>query len=203
METFEHLLYQLHLSYLQARKNKRNTHNQLKFEIVQETQLYDLAQAIYKRTYAPKPCIAFIINKPVMREIFAADFVDRVIHHLIYRCIYSFIDNKLINNAYSCRLGKGTLYGIERAKGFMRSCSEDYTKETYYLKLDIEAYHGILKKEVFNRVDYRTFGEIEIILKRYVHFYNNTRLHGLLGHITPMEKWNQDKHLILMKNLVA
>ena len=67
----------------------------------------------------------------------------------------------------------------------------------------IEAYHGILKKEVFNRVDYRTFGEIEIILKRYVHFYNNTRLHGLLGRITPMEKWKQDKHLILMKNLVA
>jgi putative transposase len=67
----------------------------------------------------------------------------------------------------------------------------------------IEAYHGILKKEVFTRVDYRTFGEIEIILKRYVDFYNNTRLHGLLGRITPMEKWNQDKHLILMKNLTA
>jgi len=67
----------------------------------------------------------------------------------------------------------------------------------------IEAYHGILKKEVFTRVDYRTFGEIEQILKRYVIFYNNTRLHGLLGRITPMEKWNQDKHLILMKKLTA
>jgi transposase InsO family protein len=67
----------------------------------------------------------------------------------------------------------------------------------------IEAYHGILKKEVFTRVDYRTFGEIEIILKRYVIFYNNTRLHGLLGRITPMEKWNADKHLILTKKLTA
>ena len=67
----------------------------------------------------------------------------------------------------------------------------------------IEAYHGILKKEVFQRVDYRTFGEIEQILKRYVIFYTNTMLHGLLGRITPMEKWNQDKHLILMKNLTA
>jgi putative transposase len=67
----------------------------------------------------------------------------------------------------------------------------------------IEAYHGILKKEVFNRVDYTTFGEIEIILKRYVEFYNNIRIHGLLGRITPMEKWSQDKHLILMKNLSA
>jgi putative transposase len=67
----------------------------------------------------------------------------------------------------------------------------------------IEAYHGILKKEVFQRVDYRTFGEIEQILKRYVIFYKNTRLHGLLGRITPIEKWNQDKHLILSNKLTA
>lgn len=67
----------------------------------------------------------------------------------------------------------------------------------------IEAYHGILKKEVFARVDYRTFGDIERILKRYVVFYNNTRLHGLLGRITPMEKWDQDKNLILMKKIAA
>jgi putative transposase len=67
----------------------------------------------------------------------------------------------------------------------------------------IEAYHGILKKEVFRRFDYQYFGEIEQILKRYVKFYNTRRLHGLLGRITPMEKWNEDKHLIVMKKLTA
>lgn len=67
----------------------------------------------------------------------------------------------------------------------------------------IEAYHGILKKEVFNRFEYRTLGEIEKILKDYVLFYNNERLHGLLGRITPVEKWNANKHLILMKKLTA
>lgn len=67
----------------------------------------------------------------------------------------------------------------------------------------IEAYHGILKKEVFSRFDYRTFGEIQQILKRFVSFYNNERLHGLLSRITPMEKWNSDKHLIIMKKLTA
>ena len=153
METFEHLLYQLNLSYVQARKNKRNTHNQLAFELNQETNLHHLAKAIYERKYAPKPCIAFIINKPVMREIFAADFTDRVIHHFIYRCIYPIIDRKLIHDTYSCRVGKGTLFGIDRAKGFMRSCSQDFTKDTYFLKLDIEAYfmnmhHDILFEQV-------------------------------------------------------
>ncbi|MDO6425004.1 integrase core domain-containing protein, partial [Saccharophagus degradans] len=67
----------------------------------------------------------------------------------------------------------------------------------------VEAYHGILKKEVFQRFEYRTFGEIQQILKRYVVFYNNVRHHGLLGRITPIKKWNQQKHLILTKNKAA
>jgi len=67
----------------------------------------------------------------------------------------------------------------------------------------VEAYHGILKKEVFQRFEYRNFGEIEQILKRYVIFYNNVRHHGLLGRITPMEKWSQEKHLILIKKIAA
>ena len=140
METFEHLLYQLHLSYLHARKNKRNSQNQLNFELDQEANLHQLAESIYNRSYSPKPSIAFIIQKPVMREIFAADFSDRVIHHLIYRCIFPIIDRKLIHDTYSCRVGKGTLYGINRAKAFIRSCSHSFSKETFYLKVDIEAY---------------------------------------------------------------
>ena len=67
----------------------------------------------------------------------------------------------------------------------------------------VEAYHGILKKEVFQRFEYTTFGEIEQILKRYVIFYNNVRHHGLLGRTTPMEKWSQEKHLILINKIAA
>lgn len=67
----------------------------------------------------------------------------------------------------------------------------------------IESYHGILKRDVFDRFEYHTFGEIEQILKRYVEFYNNRRIHGLLGKITPNEKWEQDKHLIHYAKKVA
>ncbi len=34
-------------------------------------------------SYQPGKSIAFIVHKPVQREIFAADFRDRVVHHLI------------------------------------------------------------------------------------------------------------------------
>ncbi|WP_461642257.1 integrase core domain-containing protein [Labilibaculum euxinus] len=67
----------------------------------------------------------------------------------------------------------------------------------------IEAYHGTLKRDIFDRVDYRTFGEIQQIIKRYVPFYNSERLHGLLGRITPNEKWKQDQHLIKKLGKIA
>ena len=57
--------------------------------------------------------------------------------------------------------------------------------------------------DLFDKYEYFTFGEIEHLLKRYVSFYNNERLHGLLGKITPMEKWNKDKHLIMRDKEIA
>lgn len=115
-------MHQLYLSYLEARKHQRNTQSQLAFEIGLEENLYHLAAKIQAKTYTPKPAIAFIVNKPVQREIFAADFSDRVVHHLIYRCIYQkYIEPFLIHDCYSCRKGKGTLYGIKRASHFISS----------------------------------------------------------------------------------
>jgi len=150
---YQNILYQLHLSYLQARKNKRNTYNQLKFEIDQEAYIHQLAIDIDKRCYKPKPSIAFIVNKPVQREVFAADFSDRIIHHLIYRIINPFVENKLIHDTYSCRIGKGTLYGINRLKHFIRSASDNYRQSAYILKLDVSGYfmnmyHSIIYEKV-------------------------------------------------------
>ncbi len=147
-DDYSTLLYQLHMSYKHARKNKRNTHNQLAFELNQEEELSKLAESIQTGSYKPKPSIAFIVFKPVQREIFAADFSDRVVHHLIYRCIYGFIDKQLINDAYSCRKNKGTLYGINRVDKHIRSCTQNYTKNASILKLDVEGYFMNMKHQI-------------------------------------------------------
>ena len=148
------LTEQLYFSYLDARKNKRNTLNQLTFELDLEHNLCVLATQIYTNTYQPKPAIAFMVYKPVQREIFAADFADRVVHHLIYRCLFhKYIDPFFINDSYSCRKGKGTLYGVKRATHFIRSCTQNYAQDAYILKLDISGYfmnigHDILYNKV-------------------------------------------------------
>ena len=142
------LLIDLFQAYYDARRNKRNSINQMQFEINYESNLIQLAQEINDRTYQIAPSICFVITDPVQREIFAADFRDRVVHHLIYNYISPIFERVFINDAYSCRKGKGTSYGIERLQHFILSSSENYTKDCYVLKLDIKGYFMAINKQI-------------------------------------------------------
>ena len=71
-------------AYFDARKNKRNTINALAFEKHLEANLFALANELIEQKYTPKPSICFVVVKPIKREIFVADFRDRVVHHFIF-----------------------------------------------------------------------------------------------------------------------
>lgn len=142
------LLSNLYNAYYQARKNKRNTKEQLSFEVDYEAQLHQLHDEICNKTYLVSPSKVFVIQKPVYREIFAPQFRDRIIHHLIALYISPSIEVQLIDDIYSCRPGKGTLYGINRAKFFMRSVTANYAQEAYILKLDIAGYFMNLNRDL-------------------------------------------------------
>ncbi len=68
------LVEDLTVAYFDARRHKRSTYNQLEFELNLEHNLYELASEIWDRCYSPKPSICFIVDKPVKREIFAANY---------------------------------------------------------------------------------------------------------------------------------
>ncbi|MFR1031903.1 MAG: hypothetical protein ACLSE6_05075 [Alphaproteobacteria bacterium] len=70
-------------AYYECRKNKRRTINALAFEADFEENLIRLWRDINDRSYMPGRSIAFIVSEPVQREVFAADFRDRIVHHLI------------------------------------------------------------------------------------------------------------------------
>jgi transposase InsO family protein len=54
----------------------------------------------------------------------------------------------------------------------------------------IEAYHSILETEVVQRFEFDGFYEAKLTIAAYVEFYNNRRIHGGIGFITPQQKWN-------------
>lgn len=135
-------------AYLRCRKNKRRTHNALAFELDYEANLVTLWKEINDGTYRPGKSIAFIVNKPVKREIFAADFRDRIVHHLIISKLNPHFEALFIFDSYACRTGKGTLFGIKRLERFMRRASFNYTQDAYILKLDIRGFFMHINVEI-------------------------------------------------------
>jgi hypothetical protein len=137
------LFIELHKAYLDARKNKRNTINQLKLECNLESELLSLERELLNKTYELRPSVCFINELPVKREIIAADFRDRIIHHFIYNRIYPVLDKKFIYDSYSCRVGKGTLFGIKRVQKFVKSC-----RNSYVLRLDIQGFFMAIDRKI-------------------------------------------------------
>lgn len=138
----------LYKSYRLARKNKRNTRSQLKFELDLESNLLRLAQELYSRTYELSPSVCFINELPVKREVVAADFRDRVVHHLLCSWLFPIFERQFIFDSYSCRKGKGTLFGINRARGFLRAASNDFHGDCWVLKLDVKGFFMNINKDL-------------------------------------------------------
>lgn len=146
------LLFELYVAYIEARKGgKRGTFDEHKFEAHDIENLIALRDTILDCTYRPSRGTAHIIHNPVTREIFAASFRDRVVHHWIYDMIYDWWDTKFIYDSYSCREGKGTKFGIERLERKMQAASDNYRKKVWVIKLDIQGYFMSLNRDKLYR----------------------------------------------------
>ena len=141
-------LAELFEAYADCRRNKRNTRNALAFELDYENALLKLCDDINNGCYRPGRSIAFIVTQPVKREIFAADFRDRVVHHLIIKKLNPLFEKAFIHDSYACRKGKGTHFGIQRADRFIRRCSRNYSEDCYVLKLDVRGFFMHIDKRI-------------------------------------------------------
>ena len=147
------LLTDLFAAYYKARSNKRNKKTQVNFEKKLAENILSLYDDIISGKYAVGRYTCFVIRRPVLREVFAAGFRDRIVHHLLFNYISPIFERSFICDCYSCREGKGTLYGVQRLEHHLKSCSLNNTRKCYILKLDIESYFmSIDRKILFDMV---------------------------------------------------
>lgn len=138
--TYTQLLDDLHVAYYDARRHKRNKPYQQRFESHAEENLRELCDELWNRTYQPRPSTCFIITDPKRREVFAAQFRDRIVHHLYYNYTHEMLERTFIEDSYSCIKKRGTHYGIQRLESHIRKESQNYTEACYVLKMDIRGY---------------------------------------------------------------
>lgn len=138
--TRDALLMDLYAAFLCAKRHKGSKPYVKRFERHLMQNLTELRDTLWDRTYKPAPSSCFIIERPKKREVFAAQFRDRVVHHLYYNYTHELYEHTFIADSYSCIPGRGTHYGIQRLADHIRRASQNYTKTCYVMKLDIRGY---------------------------------------------------------------
>jgi|GEM_PF-324443 len=151
-QKFMYIHEQMIVSFYDARKHKRRTYDECRFEIDASQNLFRLTSSITRGTYAPSRSITFVTYRPVPREIFAAPFRDRVVHHFIFRHCYPWWNEHFIADSYSCREGKGTLEAVRRCSRNMRRVTRNFSRPARVLKFDIKSFFMSLPRfELYKR----------------------------------------------------
>ena len=139
-------------AYYDCRKNKRNTASALKFEENLERNVMELYDELINNTYYPGQSICFVVEYPKVREVWASNFKDRVVHHILYNRYAQRFHNSFIHDSYACIPCKGTLAAANRLQHFMRSVSKNNTIDTWYLKADIANFFSSINKNILDDI---------------------------------------------------
>ena len=136
------------MAYFDCRRRKRNTESALRFELHLERNLVDLYQELLSGAYSPGRSICFVIKHPKYREVWAADFRDRIVHHLLYNRIAPRFHAGFIADSCACIPERGTLYAVERLEHKVRSITLNWRLPAFYLKLDLANFFVSIDKSI-------------------------------------------------------
>ena len=125
------------LAFWKARKGKNGKAEVRRFRENIHEEILSLRNDLMSGTMRVGDYHYFEVHDPKQRQICAASFRERVLHHAIINVCGPYFEKFLIFDTYDCIKGKGSYKEIERAQFFSR-------RNNLYLKLDIVKYfHSI------------------------------------------------------------
>jgi hypothetical protein len=139
-------------AYLDCRRTKRNTGAALAFELNLERNLRRLYDELLDGTYTPGCSRCFVITRPKYREVWAAEFRDRIVHWLLYNRIGPRFERSFIVDSCACIEGRGTLYAVQRLEAKVRSVTQNWSQRAHYLKLDLANFFVSIDKRILREL---------------------------------------------------
>ena len=113
---------------------------------------------------------------------FAADFRDRVVHHVLVDFLERIWEPIFIHDSYACRNAKGVHAGVRRLQTFIRQATANGTRPAWYLQLDIHNYFMSIDKPVlFNLLAGKMNDPDALWLTRALVFHDCTRDYVMKG----------------------
>jgi len=137
-------LQQVMSAYVACRKQKRAKVRTCFYEQRLLDNLINTTARLQAHTWQPKPPVVFIVKQPKMREVHAAQFEDRVVHHVLIAYLEPLLEQEFIFDAASNRKNKGTHFAVNRLQHFMRQ----HSGKGYFLQLDIRNFFNSINHDI-------------------------------------------------------
>lgn len=140
--------HDLMLAYKACRLHKPASYSQIQFELRLGKNINMLLQEIHSGRYHPKAAKCFVVTHPKPREIFAADFRDRIVHHLLVTQLEPVWERKFIFSSFACRRRKGPHGAIRYLQKQVRKISQGGIKPVWVLQLDLEKFFVTINRKI-------------------------------------------------------
>ncbi len=150
--SFENLLLAAHA----AARGKRFKPGVARFLFDLESQILRLREELASKSYRPGPYRTFTIYEGKTRQISAAPFRDRVVHHALTGVLDPIFDRSFIVDSYACRRGKGTHAAVNRCQQFAR-------RHGYVLKADVRKYFPSIDHEILKTLITRKIKDLDVL----------------------------------------
>ncbi|MDF1576899.1 MAG: DUF1566 domain-containing protein [Desulfobulbales bacterium] len=126
-------LREVERAYLACRRRKRATARTCLYEQRLLDHLVETRDRLCDQSWRPLPPVVFSVAKPKAREVCAAQFEDRVVHHWLVPRLEAAIDRDFIHDSAANRKGRGSHFAVGRLQTFMRRRQG----RGWFLQLDI------------------------------------------------------------------
>ena len=148
---FKEAIKAVYEAYLDCKRGKMSSPYTIAYIEIAVDDLPRLAYEIYTAIYKPTVSICFLVKYPKLREVFAADFRDRIVHHWIIIRLEPLFERRfqqMGNISFNCRKGFGTLAAVKAAERGMREVSNNYTKKAWVFKGDLVSFFMSIRRNL-------------------------------------------------------
>ena len=170
----------LRLAFWKASRGKRGRADQRAYASNLSEEMTRLRQGLLSGDFPVGQFTRFMIYDPKEREICAAAFPERVLHHALMNVCEPHFEKGLVFDTYACRKEKGQFKAVGRAQGFAQ-------KNAWFLKADVRKFFDSISHKVLRTLLRRKFKDERLLFwfDRIIDSYSTAPERGLpIGNLT-------------------
>lgn len=148
---YQKILESIWEAYEDCLKGKKSSPQALEYIPTAAEDIPLLAWEVYTMIYKPSTSTCFMVTFPKLREVFAAAFRDRIIHHWICTRLLPLFEDRcheLGDVSHACRKGYGTKTAVAQVQEGMIRVSDHLQKEAWIYKGDIVGFFMNINKTI-------------------------------------------------------